>query len=101
MSDHDAFEHVLAAIYEAVLEDAGWPAVSALIDEACGVKGNRLFVAEGPKDDVRGLFVGICRCGQRREDLEREYLANYYRIDEAVPRMRQLPDGGLVHMRGL
>ena len=59
MSDHDAFEHVLAAIHEAVLDDAGWPAVSALIAEACGVKGNRLFVAEGPKDDVRGLFVGI------------------------------------------
>ena len=101
MSDHDAFEHVLAAIYEAVLDDARWPAVSALIDEACGVKGNRLFVAEGPKDDVRGLFVGIYKRGQRREDLEREYLANYFRIDEAVPRMRQLPDGGLVHMRDL
>lgn len=59
MSDQDAFEHVLAAMYDAVLDDARWPAASALIDEACGVRGNRLFVAEGPKADVRGLFVGF------------------------------------------
>ena len=101
MSDRDAFERALATIYGAVLDDARWPAASALIDEACGVRGNDLFLAEGPRDDVRGFFVGIYRRGQRREDLEREYLANYYRIDEAIPRFRQLADGGLVHTRDL
>ena len=101
MSGQDAFARTLGAMYDALLDDARWPAASALIDEACGISGNDLFVAEGPKDDVRGLFVGIFRRGQRREDLEREYLANYFAIDESVPRFRQLPDGGLVHQRDL
>ena len=101
MSGRDAFERTLAAIYEAMLDDARWPAASALIDEACGVGGNDLFVAEGPEDDRRGLFVGIYSRGQRREDLEREYLEHYFAIDEGVPRFRQLPDEGLAHARDL
>ena len=101
MSHQDAFERALAAMYHAVLDDARWPAASALLDEACGVTGNDLFVAEGPPADVRGRFVGIYRRGQRREDLERRYLADYYRIDEAVPRFRKLPDGGLARTRDL
>ena len=49
------------------------------------------MVGEGPKNDVRGLFVGLYYRGQRREDLEREYLKTYHPIDERVPRFRQLP----------
>ena len=101
MSGQDAFERTLAAMHDAMLDDAGWPAAAALIDEACGIRGNDLFVAEGPKHDVRVLVIGIYSRGQRREDLEREYLANYFPIDEAVPRFRQVPDGGLVQLRDL
>ena len=73
-----------------MLDDTRWPATSALIDEACGLTGNGLMVGEGPKDDVRALFVGLYSRGQRREDQEREYLENYHSIDERVPRFRQL-----------
>ena len=59
-----------------------------------------LMVAEGPKDDVRALFLGLYR-EQRREDLEREYLENYHSIDERVPRFRQLPVSRLVHITDL
>ena len=101
MSYQDTFEHILAALYDAMLDDARWPAASALIDEACGLTGNDLMVGEGPKDDVRARFVGgYCR-GQRREDLEREYLEDYHPTDERVPRFRQLPDGRLVHVKVL
>ena len=101
MSDQDAFERILASVYDAMLDDARWPAASALIDEACGLTGNDLMVGEGPKDDVRARFVGgYCR-GQRREDLEREYLEDYHPTDERVPRFRQLPDGRLVHVKVL
>lgn len=34
-SNQDAFEHILASLHEAILEDARWPAASAVIDEAC------------------------------------------------------------------
>ncbi len=74
MSYQDTFEHILAALYDAMLDDARWPAASALIDDACGITGNDLMVGEGSKDDVRALFIGSYYRGQRREDLEREYL---------------------------
>ena len=101
MSDQDTFERILASLYEAMLDDVHWPAVSALIDEACGLAGNALMVGEGPKDDIRALFVGIYFRGQRHEDLEREYLQVYHPIDERVPRHRQLPDSRLVHVTEL
>ena len=101
MSDQDAFERTLASLYEAMLNDAHWPATSAFIDEACGIKGNALMVGEGPKDDVRVLFVGLYQRGQRREDLEKMYLQIYHPIDERVPRVRRLPDSLLVHVEDL
>ena len=48
-----------------MLDDSRWPGTSALIDEACGLTGNDLIGSEGPKDDVRVLFVGAYRRGQR------------------------------------
>ena len=59
MSEHDAFDRVLAAVHDATLDESRWPATSALIDEACGLTGNGLMVAEGPTNDVRALFVGL------------------------------------------
>ena len=101
MNNPDAFERILASLYDAMLDETRWPATSALIDEACGLTGNGLMVAEGPKDDVRAVFVGLFSQGQRREDLEREYLEHYHAIDERVPRFRQLPVSRLVHINDL
>ncbi len=107
MSQQNAFKRILASLYEAMLDDTLWPGTSALIDEACGITGNTLLVGEGPKDDVRVVFVGHYYRGQRREDLEREYLEVYHPIDERVPRLRQLPGQspgachGAVHSRGV
>ena len=101
MSGQDAFERILASLHETMLDDRHWPATSALIDEACGITGNTLLVGEGPKDDIRVLFVGLYYRGQRREDLEREYLDVYHPIDERVPRLRQLPDSRLAPIRDL
>ena len=101
MSEHDAFDRVLAAMHDATLDESRWPATSALIDEACGLTGNGLMVAEGPTNDVRALFVGLYARGQRRDDLEREYLTTYHPLDERVPRFRQLPARCLVHITDL
>ena len=101
MSARDAFDRILAAVHAATLDETRWPATSALIDEACGLTGNGLMVGEGPTDDVRALFVGLYFRGQRREDLEREYLENYHPLDERVPRFRQLPARRLVHITHL
>ena len=101
MNNQDAFERIMASLYDAMIDETRWPATSALIDEACGITGNGLMVAEGPKNDVRGLFVGLYYRGQRREDLERKYLEHYHAIDERVPRFRKLPVSRLVHINDL
>ena len=74
MSDQDAFERILASLYDAMLDDTHWPATSALIDKACSLTGSVLLVGEGPQDDIRVLSVGLYYGGQRRTDLERKYL---------------------------
>ena len=101
MSGQDAYQRILGSLYDAMLDDTDWPATSALIDETCGVTGNALMVGEGPKDDIRVLFVGAYYHGQRRRDLEREYLEIYHPIDERVPRVRQLADSRLMHVTDL
>ena len=101
MSERAAFARVLASLYDAMLDDSHWPATSALIDEACDLTGNALMVGEGPQDDIRVTFVGLYYRGQRRPDLEREYLDVYHPINEAIPRLRQLPDGHLVPIKDL
>ena len=101
MSDPHAFERIVASFYDAMLDDRHWPAASALIDEVCGLTGNALVVGEGPKDHIRASFIGGYSRGQRREDEEREYLEVYHPTDERVPRLRQLPDSRLIHVKDL
>ena len=97
MSDQDAFERILASLHEAMLDDIHWPTTSALIDEACGLQGNALVVVEGSPDDVRLISAGLYYRGERRADLEREYLEHYHHRDESIPRFRQLPDSYVAH----
>lgn len=101
MSQREAFERVVAALQETALDDALWPATSALIDDACGASGNTIIVSEGSDANARVLFAMNYRRGERREDLERDYFQNYFPHDERVPRLRQLPDSKLVHVADL
>ena len=96
MPDPDAFERILASLYDAMLDDTLWPATSALIDDACGMQGNALMIRAGPPDDGRVTFVGFYYRGERRADWERAYMERYHPINEAVPRFRQLPDSRVV-----
>ena len=73
MNPVDAFERVLASLYEAMLDDACWPAASALIDEACGLRGNALIVGEGLGDDVRVHFARYLYRGEADQDPVRAY----------------------------
>ena len=101
MSSLDAFLHILESLHEAMLDDAHWPATAVLIDEACGIGGSALVIGEGFGDDVRVHFARYLYRGERRQDLEREYFEVYHPHDEAMPRLRQLPDSQLVHVPDL
>ena len=102
MSRQDAFEHILASLHEAALDDARWSAASALIDEACGAKGNFLVFGDGQTHgDIEVFFARFCYRGQRHEELERLYFEVYHPTDERMPRLRQLPDSRLVPVSDL
>ena len=101
MNQFDAFGRVLASLQDATLDDAHWPATSALIDDAFGATGNGLVVGEGSGNDVCIFFAGMYQRGQRRQDLERDYFHHYYPLDERLPRLRQLPDSQLVPITDL
>ena len=87
MNPRDAFQRILASLHRATLDDAHWPAIAALIDEACGVAGNGLAVSGGSGDDARILYAGASRRGERHPVLESEYFDTYYPHDERVPRL--------------
>ena len=101
MSDQDAFERILASLYDTMLDYTHWPTTSLLIDEACGLAGNNLLVATGPQDDVQVFATGLYYRGRRDIDAEREYYDLYYAGDERVPHIAQLPDSRLAHVTEL
>jgi len=96
----DALDRILRSLHQAMLDDTHWPATSALIDEVCGMRGNGLVV--GPEDDETQVYFAMYLSrGERLQDLEREYFEVYHDRDEALPRLRALPDGQLVHVPDL
>ena len=97
MSQHGTFDRILASLHDAMLDDAYWLATSALIDEACGIKGSALVVGKGRSQaDGQILLARFCYHGQRHEAREQWYFDLYYPWDERVPRVAQLPDSRLV-----
>ena len=99
MSREDVFHRILASLHEAALDDARWPAATALIDEACGIGQSGTAVVVGDEAEVQ--FARAYAHGQPRQDLVDDYFRNYYPHDERVPRMRGLPDSRLVHIPNL
>ena len=101
MKRQDDFNRILVALQEATFNDAVWPEAAALIDEFCGIVSHQLIVGEGFGEDVRIYMARFYNRGQRREDLERLYYADYHAADERVPRARLLPHAKLVHVSEL
>ena len=102
MNQQVAFDGILASLHEAMLDEAHWPATSALIDEACRIKGNMLvFGRRRPQGDVQIFMTRFSHRGQRREDWEREYYEVYHALDPRPPRLNHEPDGRLVHVAEL
>ena len=102
MHPHDAFDRILRSLHDAMLDDAHWPRTSALIDQACGIKGNALVVGKGQSQQDGQIFLArFCYHGERHPERERWYFDLYYPRDERVPRVAQLPDGRLVRITDL
>ena len=103
MSRRDAFDRIVASLHDAMLDESHWPAAAARIEDACGIgtSGTVLVVGDGDGAHARIWFARAYARGRRRHDLERDYFENYYPHDERVPRIRELPEGRLVHVPNL
>ena len=101
MDRHDALAGALAALQEAALAPASWPAAWASLEEACGNVGNSLIVAGGSGSQPTLHFAQFFHHGERRTDLEREYFQVYLPHDARIPRLRRLPYGQLTPVRDL
>ena len=101
VSPDDAFDRILASLYRASLDDALWPATSALIDEACGIVGTGLVVGEIVNGRGRIYVARNLYRGESRLDLAREYFDVWYPQDTAIRRLTGQPEGRLVHLPDL
>ena len=98
MNPDDGFERCLALLHEAALDDARWPAASALIDKVCGVGGNSLVVGERSGGEDRIHFARLLYRGEDRQDLARYYFEVHYSRDTGIRRLMDHPEGRLVHL---
>ncbi len=99
MSRRDSFDRVLGALHDAAFDDASWPEVAALIDEACGIEGNTLVYGGGGLDPTVPIYLArLYYRGESNQELMRRYLQEFYPTDERVPRIRALADSQLVHV---
>ena len=102
MGELEAFEHILASLHEAALDNTHWPTASALIDDALGVHGNSLAFGDlHSGKDIQFYFLETFSHGQRLSEFEREYFEDYYPLDERVHHVRKLPDSRVVSMSEL
>ena len=98
MSEREAFERILASLHEASLDCERWSTATGLIDDALRTHGSCMVFGDGTLDeDVQIYFAWCIMRGQRHRELERAYFEEYYRRDERVPRLRNLPEGRLFH----
>ena len=102
MGQQDRFDRAVAALHEAMLGDAHWREASALIDEACGMKGAHLVVVDSrSKDEPEWLFDQFYYHGDSAAELGKDYVDNFFRQDERIPRMVRLPNQRLVRVTDL
>ena len=102
MGQPEAFKRIVDSLNMAMLDDSCWPHASALIDEACGARGNFLTFEDGfSADNIRFFFAKSYFRGEDRAAWLQEYLRTYYQADEHFPRWRQLPDSKIVHIADL
>ncbi len=96
-SPRSPFGRILAALHEAALDGARWPATDRLIGRIVGTRSSGVAIFSGTSQaDGTAFFVRICVGGQRRRDWEGRYFEDYYAEDERVPRALRQRYGRIV-----
>ena len=94
----DRLDEIVALLREVELDDARWPAASALIDDTCGLQGSDLMLATIHGGFLEADWRRLLLHGERRPELERDY-ENYAAVDERPNAgLRMGASGGPVHV---
>lgn len=102
MSQQDKFDRAIAALHDAMLDDAHWQAASTRINDACGLAGVHLVIVDGhSRNRPEWLFDQFYYRGESADELAQEYMENFFPQDERIPRMMRLPDRRLVRVTEL
>ena len=97
----NTFDGIVASLYEAMLDDARWSVASALIDDACNVKGSGLFIGEEVDGKLDIHFARFHSHGRRRQDLEDSYVNLFHTQADWWPYLRGLPRDRPTHVSDL
>ena len=92
MQPEDAFEGIIASLYEAMLDDAHWPETCTLIDEACRIAGTALVVGDRSGGPGHIHFARYLHRGKIQHERAREYFDVWHPKDSSMRRLMAAPE---------
>lgn len=97
MTTQDRFDRAVASLYGAALADAAWAPAAGAINDMLRVTGHGLTFADPCQSEPEIFLNRFFVAAEHREDLEDLYFRDYYRRDEAIPRLYELGDGEVAY----
>ena len=102
MTREDRFSSLVENMYKAALAEGRWVSVAGLINDVTSTSGHSLTYVDAPAGLRSEIWLSqFFVDSERREDLRQLYFGDYYKRDEAIPRLAGLRDGELVHKSDL
>lgn len=99
MAAPGAYETLIEHIYEAVFDESAWLPMVRTVDAVLGTDGCHLALFDPERPDPHMVFSRLYQDGVPAVELEERYLADYFPIDERVPRLASMPMGKPLHNR--
>ena len=96
MGGQDQFDQVISALHQLALGDANWRRVVVALNDACGGDGTHIGIV--PRNGNSGglaLSELYTLVGDANE-IEREYMSDFFPSDERIPRLLRVPSGRIV-----
>ncbi len=94
----DLFESTVETLLDAAFDDARWGDAFRAIDRLCGLNGGQFTGLAANGDGDAGIVFAACWIdGDPHQEIVADWVANYARFSENVPRIGRLPAWRLTH----
>lgn len=92
------FGGAVEALLDAAFDDARWGDAFCAIDELCGLNGGQFTALAGEgRGNPEPTFAACYISGDPHEEIVADWVENYAKFSENVPRIGQLPTWRLTH----